>query len=227
MMQIRSLAALALVCAASFAAPVRAQQDSAAAASARELENPAVLGVRMVESLRAAGLAQPTGRVLLFVDSGAVHPRVSFQLSNVPDSLHGAVLPLVNEYLAARASTSPHHLSILLEGMVRRPPRAQAEVTREQLPELANPSQIRAYVTNVAQTHPASIDGSVDVRALVTVYVSETGQAVLVEARPTGDPHVDLHLTTIGHAMRFRPARINRRPVPVWVSMPLHFYPER
>lgn len=218
MMQIRSLIAVALVFA--FAAPVRAQEAAA-------FQNPAAFALRVAESLRAAGLAQPAGRVLLFTDSGGARPRVSFQLSNVPDSLHRVVLPLVNEYAETRASAAPSHLSILLEGMVPRPPRDTTEEVRsEQMPEIANATQIRAYLTNVAQTHPAATDeGTIDIRATVRVYVSETGQVVLVEARPTGDPHVDLHLTTIGHAMRFRPARINRRPVGVWVSMPLRFSP--
>jgi hypothetical protein len=222
MMQIRFLVALAFSIV--FAAPARAQQESAAAAA---LQSPLAFGVRMAENLRAAGLAQPTGRVLLFVDSGGARPRVSLQLSNVPAELHGVVLPLVNEYVATRASAPPSHLSILLEGMVPRPPRDTAEVTREQLPEIANATQIRAYLTNVAQTHPASTDGTVNVHAVVRVYVDETGRVVLAEARPTGDPHVDLHLTTIAHAMRFRPAQINRRPVGVWVAMPLHFAPSR
>lgn len=223
-MQIRSAAALVLACACTFAAPARAQQDAPAPAA---LQAPLDLGLRMAESLRAAGLEQPTGRVLLFVDSGGANPRVSFQLSNVPASLHGVVLPLVNAYVATRASAPPAQLSILLEGMVPRPPRDTGEVRSEQAPELANPSQVRAYLTNVAQTHPASTDGTIDVRALVRVYVNEAGEVVLVEARPTGDPHVDLHLTTIGHAMRFRPARINRRPVGVWTAVPLHFFPDR
>ncbi|HEU4886064.1 MAG TPA: hypothetical protein VFT45_27750 [Longimicrobium sp.] len=226
MMQIRSLAALVLACAFAFAAPARAQEGSLAEAAAA-LQAPLELGLRMVEGLRAAGLQQPTGRVLLFVDSGGVNPRVSFQLSNVPPSLHGVVLPLVNAYVSTQASAPPAQLSILLEGMAPRPPRDMGEIRSEQPPEIANPSQVRAYLTNVAQTHPASTDGTVDVRALVRVYVNEAGEVVLVEARPTGDPHVDLHLTTIGHAMRFRPARINRRPVGVWTAVPLQFSPGR
>ena len=222
MMQIRFVVALGLAFA--FAAPARAQRDSTAAAAFR---SPFAFGVRMAESMRAAGLAQPTGRVLLFVDSGGAQPRVSLQLSNVPAELHGVVLPLVNEYVATRASAAPSQLSILLEGMVPRPPRDTAEVTSEQMPQIANATQIRAYLTNVAQTHPASTDGTVNVHAVVRVYVDETGRVVLAEARPTGDPHIDLHLTTIAHAMRFRPARINRRPVGVWIAMPLHFAPSR
>ncbi|WP_420126911.1 hypothetical protein [Longimicrobium sp.] len=224
-MQIRSLIALAIV-ACTVAAPVRAQQG-ATDATAPSMQGPYTFGVRMAESLRAAGLAQPSGRVLLFVDSGGVQPRVSLQLSNVPAELHGVVLPLVNEYVATRGSAAPSHLSILLEAMVPRPPRDTAEVRSEQLPEIANASQVRAYLTNVAQTHPASTDGTVDVHATVRVYVNEAGQVVVAEARPTGDPHIDLHLTTIAHAMRFRPARINRRPAGVWIAIPLHFTPTR
>lgn len=210
---------LAALLAVSFvAAPVRAQDPGAT------FRDPVPFGVRVRERLVAAGLARPAGRVLLFVD-GAARPRVSFQLSNVPDSLYGVVLPLVNEYVEDRASAEPFHLSVLLEGMLPRLPRDTGEVASEQLPELANPSQLRAYLTNVARTHPSSTDGTVDVRSLVRVYVDERGQVVLVEARPTGDPFIDVHLTSIGHAMRFRPARVNRRPVPVWIAMPLHFSP--
>jgi hypothetical protein len=222
MIQMRSVAAIVLACAFAFAPPARAQQDSLAAAA---LQAPLDFGLRMAESLRAAGLEQPTGRVLLFVDSGGVNPRVSFQLSNVPPALHGVVLPLVNAYVSTRGSAPPAQLSILLEGMVPRPPRDTGEVRNEQAPEITNPTQVRAYLANVAQTHPASTDGTVDVHALVRVYVNEAGEVVLVEARPTGDAHVDLHLTSIGHAMRFRPARINRRPVGVWTAVPLHFSP--
>jgi hypothetical protein len=220
-MQIRSLAAGLLALALAAAAPVHAQ--ATAADSTPSFRDPEMnLGMRMAHVLREAGL-QPSGRVLLFMDGPGTRPRISFQLSNVPDSLHAAVLPLVDEYTAARADSAPLHLSFLLEGMTPRRPRT-AEVTRERLPELRNPTQLRAYVTNVARTHPASRDGTVNATATVRVYVSEEGKPVLVEARPTGDPHIDLHLTNLGHAMEFRPARINRDPVGVWIEMPFQFH---
>lgn len=211
-MQIRTLTALALAGASAFFAPLHAQQEAPA------LRGPATFGVRMVESLREAGLAQPTGRFLLFVDAGGA--RVSFQGSNVPDSLQGRVLPLVNQYVASRGAAQPFHLSVQLEGMARPVVRELPEETREQLPQLVNGSRIREAITRVAQTHPSS---SLDVRVVLKLYLSETGQVVLVEAPPTGDPDIDPYLTTIGHTLRFRPARINDEPVRVWVSIPLHF----
>lgn len=224
MMQIRFLAAPVLALALLAAAPARAQELAAPAPPQRRGDPELNLGMRMAQALRDAGLAQPSGRVLLFMDGPGTTPRISFQLSNVPDSLHAAVLPLVDQYTASRADSAALHVSILLEGMAPRRPRAMEEVTREQLPELRNPTQVRAYVTNVAQTHPASRDGTVNARAFVRVYVSEAGTPVLVEARPTGDPHIDLHLTTLGHVMEFRPARINRDPVGVWIEVPLQFH---
>lgn len=215
MIQIRALAALALACAAALAVPARAQHDSAAVA---DVQSPASFGLQMVESLRAAGLEHPTGRFLLFVDGGGA--RVSFHGSNVADSLQAVVLPLVNRYVASRGTAEPFHLSIQLDGMVRRPPRDTSHVTSEEVPQITNTAQIREAITRVAQTHPAR---GLDARVVLSLYLSETGQVVLVEARPTGDPDIDPYLTPIGHAMRFRPARLNGEPVPVWLSIPLHF----
>lgn len=215
--------ALALVVAGTLALPARAQDaPSAAAASAAaraDFDVSLRFGLELRDRLRQAGLAEPRGRALVYV-SPAGRPEVSFHLTNVPDSLHASVLPLVQQFLAARPAATPVLMSLRLEGLAPHTEERQVLRGRERPPQPQNLSELRDAMEAVARTNPA---GLVEVLTHVRMLVSETGEVTLVEARPTGYDHIDRHLTTIAHTLRFRPARMGGQAMQAWVEMPLQF----
>lgn len=192
----------------------------AAPAAAQEAPAADTLRVSAIETLQreVVGLLRdrvpgPRGELIVWwVEGQPAPPVIQLLDSNVPDSLFPAVRGAADRFLAAHGRSV--RLSVRLDRMVVRD-RVDA-VREEEGPRLENGERVREVLLRLRRLTRR------DASAVVSVLVDPTGEVAAVDIlRPTGDPETDSYLHAVGYEMRFRPARIDGRPVPVWVSTTL------
>lgn len=108
----------------------------------------------------------------------------------------------------------------------------------EQLPHPALVDASAACVTEAPESNPCATpfdispeviqaapdpDGTKEIRvSTLWLYVDEDGHVVNTQLRRSaGRFGFDLHAVKLAKQMRFRPARLNGRPVGVWISLPI------
>ena len=221
---IRALAAAALA----LAAPAAAQEARPPAEDTRpasraplRTEGSLELGWRMVEHLKAAGHARPSGRVAVWVGAGNRGTRLSLMETNVPQALWPGLAPLVDAFVGGRREETALELSFYLE---RLPPPEDAyhelppPGSTHRDPRLRNAAQLSEPLYLLASLHPAADSGGlVLLETPLTMLVDRRGRPVLVETRLDGDPRLGPYLSALAYRMRFDPALVNGRAIAAWI----------
>ncbi|HEU0055340.1 MAG TPA: hypothetical protein VFQ39_19265 [Longimicrobium sp.] len=219
--------AAALLAGGLFASPAAAQGRDATIPAPADSTRWIDFARAVAGHLRARGIASPNGRVVVRAQPGPSNLVLRLQASNVPASENAALGAFVDSLVTRFPTSAPLELSFDLARLPAAdggPPLIGAgpRVVEHQ-PRLKNRSRIVEYMGAVfaGRRTPAPV---VLYRATLGMLVNEAGETALVHVRSgTGDPYVDGYLTALGHELRFEPARVGNRRVPVYVVVPLMF----
>ncbi|HEX8697172.1 MAG TPA: hypothetical protein VF746_32430 [Longimicrobium sp.] len=231
----RALSRLLLACAALAAAPLSAQEarrepenchrerprrdpDEAARDSVRRTIRMAIRDDAR-ESARAAGVAEPSGLILILFDRRApAEASIRTHRTNVPDSVLAGVLqralPRLTSWPLERGDSDVALYSRLDADI---PPDSGA--TTECEPGLANRTAIARLIGRYALTLPPT--GNRETTHL-KMLLTRDGEIAYAEVdRPSREPRLDAYLLSLVPRMEFTPAAVDGKTVDVWVTLPL------
>lgn len=173
-------------------------------------------------STRAAGVAEPTGLFLLWLDAARRVPRVHLDGSNVPVEVASAVAERSVPLLATWPGRREVHLTLRLDslpvaepvhGVVRvlcRPHLTNREFVQQILQRQV--TQNREYVARAGNRNVAHLK----------MLVNRAGQVAYSEIdRSSGDPRIDGMARNVAAAMQFRQGSIDGVPMDLWVVLPI------
>lgn len=213
-------------------APARAQEAEAAGAFRAVADERAMLelygelAVRVRGHLDSLGV-KPSRRGLfaLSVDEANADARVSIVDRAVPGPALEGMGALVAEVLARRPAGKP--LDLVFRLAAPSPaggdaPRADSVCVRpDEGPELANRRHVERVVAAMA-FRAESFEGRRQV--ILQGLVDENGELVFAYfTTRTGDPEVDMYLNGLTQELKFRPGRLDGKPVPTWIVLPVNF----
>jgi TonB family protein len=187
--------------------------DTAAAPSARQIEERNELRTRIESTLRSHG-APPAGLLMVDVTPGE-RGKLLFMETQLADSTRAAALAHVAEYLQTLDRTRPYQALIRIDGEYP----AMTPGRRHCRPELANPDSMSAMMQRVLERHPEAgrhNDEPLVKRAVVRMVVTREGHVAFAEVDTTsGDELIDANVEHIASRLRFRPATLDAMPFDV------------
>lgn len=195
--------------------------DTAAAPSARQVEERNGLRDRIAATLRAHGAA-PVGLLMVDVVPGE-RGRLLFMETQLADTARAAAMAHVSEYLQTLDRTRPYQALIRIDGDYP----ALTPGRRHCRPELANPDTMSDMMQRVLQRHPEAgrhNDEPLVKRAVVRMVVTREGHVAFAEMdTPSGDALIDANVEHIASRLRFRPATVDDVPFDVRFRFTLTF----
>jgi TonB family protein len=93
----------------------------------------------------------------------------------------------------------------------------------EEMPRLLNAAEVARQIE--ARYPPALVESGVTGYVLLRFRVMENGTVDPETIGVDVSTHLELEepAVTVARSMRFRPARVSGRPIPVWLTIPIHF----
>ena len=170
------------------------------------------------ESARAAGVAEPSGLLLIFFDSRAP-ASATFRTyrSTVPDTVFAGVLqralPRLDAWPLERDPDFELHFR--LDADV--PPDSGATV--ECAPGLANRTALVRIISEYSRTLPPR--GNSETTRLKMLLTRDAEIAYVEVERSSGDPRLDAYFVSLVPRMQFTPAAVDGRTVDMWVTLPM------
>jgi TonB family protein len=185
----------------------RVVADTAVVPTAGQVRERRELQARLAGLGRANGVAEPTGLLLVDVDSTR-RGKVIFIETNYPQELVNTATRSVGEYLETLPVGKPYQALIRIDGEYQ----AMAPGKSHCPPMLENRGLLGQLMQRVMQAHPQSgkLPEPVVKNAVVRLVVNREGVVSYVEVeRPTGDEHLDQYLVDIAERLRFAPAKLD------------------
>lgn len=180
------------------------------------------LAAEVRAAARQAGIAQPTGLVVLaFNERDRSRPEISTPQSNVPERMVQQVLARHPELVAAAPAGS--EVVFFSLDSIAAPMLAEGTAVEECRPAVANQErffreidaiQRRAERSDQVQSGPTQVN--------LRILVSRDGSpAHVVVTRRSGWPALERMVVDAARSIRFHPATINGTPMEAWVELPI------
>lgn len=175
------------------------------------------LGREIQRSAIAAGITKPVGYLVLEHDRRTGEATHHLVQGNVP----AEVIAEAHRRMSARLDESPRREPVLSFGIrLDEGPRIPIDLV-ECRPQLLNPRVLQEGLMRVAEQ--AAPFGNPEIRLSLRMRVTQDGRAEDAEfERRSGFASIEAGiLRRLVPRLRFAPARLNDRPVNVWVTLPM------
>jgi hypothetical protein len=175
------------------------------------------------ESARAAGVAEPSGLLLIIFDPRApADASIRTHRTNVPDTVLAGVLrralPRLTSWPLERGDPD-----IALHFRLDRDVPPDSGATVECVPGLENRAAIARLISEHARNNPSLSwpAGNRETTRLKMLLTRDAEIAYVEVDRSSGDPRLDAYFVSLVPRMEFTPAAVDGRTVDVWVTLPM------
>jgi TonB family protein len=188
--------------------------------SAEQVRERVALRDTLVRIGHRFGVAQPTGLLLVGVDTGTMRGSVRFLETNLPQTAVDEATRLVERYLSELAPGRGFQTLVRIDGEYPAP----APGKRLCQPAPANEDEVYRLKGLIMDHHPDLDRERPTTLAVLRLVVNRAGEVAYVNVeKPTGDAFYDRYLPDLARHMRFYPALLNGQPFDTRIRFTLAF----